>query len=78
MLLPVVRHSPSASICSFTLGVLTRRLVDRSPDEAKIKQKMVFAASRDALRHQLVGISTEIQGTDLSEVAYETGKYSLI
>lgn len=45
----------------------------RSPDNAKIKDKMVSASSRDALRRSLVGIAIEIQGTDYSEVAYETG-----
>ena len=45
----------------------------RSPDTAKIKQKMIFASSRDALKRALVGISVEIQGTDSSEVAYEAG-----
>ncbi|KAK7028109.1 cofilin [Paramarasmius palmivorus] len=43
-----------------------------SPDDAKIKQKMVFASSKDALRRALVGIAVEIQGTDSSEVAYES------
>ena len=47
----------------------------RSPDDAKIKQKMLFASSRDALRRSLVGIAVEIQGTDYSEVARESGKY---
>jgi Cofilin/tropomyosin-type actin-binding protein len=45
----------------------------RSPDGAKIKNKMVFASSKDALRRSLVGIATEIQGTDFDEIAYETG-----
>ncbi|TPX41006.1 hypothetical protein SeLEV6574_g06293 [Synchytrium endobioticum] len=43
-----------------------------SPDTAKVKSKMVYAASKDALRKKLDGIYVEIQGTDLSEVAYET------
>jgi cofilin len=47
---------------------------DRSPDDSKIKQKMLYASSKDALRKSLVGISSEIQGTDLSEVAHETGE----
>jgi cofilin len=34
---------------------------------------MVTASSRDVLRRSLVGIPLEIQGTDESEVAYETG-----
>ncbi|KAF8645199.1 hypothetical protein AX16_008026 [Volvariella volvacea WC 439] len=43
-----------------------------SPDNAKIKQKMVFAASRDALRRSLVGIAAEIQATDVDEITRET------
>ncbi|KAI6043928.1 hypothetical protein EDC04DRAFT_494222 [Pisolithus marmoratus] len=42
-----------------------------SPDDAKIKQKMLFASSRDALRRSLVGIAIEIQGTEYSEVEYD-------
>jgi len=43
-----------------------------SPDTAKIKDKMVYASSRDALRRSFQGIAVEIQGTDFSEVAHET------
>ncbi|TFY52093.1 hypothetical protein EVJ58_g10203 [Rhodofomes roseus] len=43
-----------------------------SPDDSKIKKKMLFASSKDALRRALVGIAAEIQGTDYSEVAYES------
>ncbi|KAH9448066.1 hypothetical protein MJO29_011387 [Puccinia striiformis f. sp. tritici] len=43
-----------------------------SPDEAKIKNKMLYAASKKAIRDALVGIGMEIQGTDASEVAYNT------
>ncbi|KAH8082013.1 recombinant Actophorin [Cristinia sonorae] len=46
--------------------------VSWSPDDAKVKQKMLFASSRDALRRSLVGIAAEIQGTEYSEVAYES------
>ncbi|KAI6029578.1 hypothetical protein PISMIDRAFT_676621 [Pisolithus microcarpus 441] len=42
-----------------------------SPDSAKIKQKMLFASSRDALRRSFDGIAVEIQGTDYSEIAHE-------
>ena len=44
----------------------------RSPDSSKIKQKMLYAASKDALRKKLDGAYTEIQCTDYSEVSYET------
>ena len=47
----------------------------RSPDTAKIKQKMLFASSKEALRRSLVGIAVEIQGTDSSEIAFEAGAY---
>ncbi|KAJ2993506.1 cofilin [Globomyces sp. JEL0801] len=43
-----------------------------SPDTAKIKQKMLYASSKDGLRKKLDGVYTEVQGTDLSEVSYET------
>lgn len=53
---------------------LVRPPCARSPDESKIKQKMVFASSKDALRRALVGISAEIQGTDFSEVDHQSGE----
>lgn len=34
---------------------------------------MLYASSKDALRRALVGIASEIQGTDFSEVAYDEG-----
>jgi len=43
-----------------------------SPDTAKIKDKMVFASSKDALRRSLVGIPVEIQASEYSDVAKET------
>lgn len=70
-----------ATSCASTPGACSQRdstaLMDcRSPDEAKIKTKMLYASSKDALRRALVGISTEIQGTDFSEVAYDAGTAS--
>jgi cofilin len=47
-------------------------IVSRSPDTAKIKQKMIYASSKDGLRKKLDGVYTEIQCTDLSEVSHET------
>jgi len=43
-----------------------------SPDDAKIKQKMLFARSGDLLQRALVGLAVKIIGTDYSEVSYET------
>jgi cofilin len=33
---------------------------------------MLYASSKDALRKKLVGIASEIQATDLSEISYDT------
>ncbi|GME79304.1 unnamed protein product [Ambrosiozyma monospora] len=43
-----------------------------SPDTASVRSKMVYASSKDALKRALNGVATEIQGTDFSEVTYET------
>ncbi|CAG99054.1 cofilin [Kluyveromyces lactis] len=43
-----------------------------SPDTAPVRSKMVYASSKDALRRALNGVSSDIQGTDFSEVAYES------
>merc|ERR1712028_76294 len=39
-----------------------------SPDTAKVRAKMLYAATKDTFRRQLDGVHLEIQGTDLSEV----------
>ena len=36
---------------------------------------MVTASSKEPLRRSLDGISAEVQGTDYSEVAYDTGEF---
>ncbi|KAK9477445.1 hypothetical protein V1514DRAFT_333678 [Lipomyces japonicus] len=43
-----------------------------SPDTASVRSKMLYASSKDAIRRTLNGIAAEIQGTDFSEVAYES------
>lgn len=43
-----------------------------APEVAKVKQKMLYASSKDGLRRNLTGVATEIQGTDYAEVSYET------
>ena len=47
-------------------------MVNRSPDNAKIKHKMVYASSKDAIRKKLDGIYTEVQATDVAELSYES------
>jgi len=39
-----------------------------APDTAKVKAKMVYAGSKDALTRALVGVATKVHATDLSEL----------
>ena len=66
--------------CSLVLiQAASRHFIDiRAPDNAKIKEKMVYASSKDALRRSLVGIAVEIQSTEYSEVNYESGSSALL
>ncbi|KAF9925686.1 cofilin [Mortierella antarctica] len=43
-----------------------------SPDSAKIKSKMIYSSSKEALRKSLNGIAVEIQGTDFDEVSHDS------
>ncbi|ORY28584.1 hypothetical protein BCR39DRAFT_534233 [Naematelia encephala] len=45
--------------------------VQWSPDDANVKNKMMFASSKDALRRRLEGIHIEVQATDYSEITQE-------
>ena len=44
---------------------------NRSPDTAKVKSKMVYAGSKDAMSRAMVGISTKVTATDMSELTEE-------
>jgi len=39
-----------------------------SPETSKIKDKMLFAGSKEAFKKKLVGVALEVQATDLSEI----------
>ncbi|CAN3360453.1 cofilin [Diutina catenulata] len=43
-----------------------------TPDTAPVRSKMIYASSKDALKLALNGLSSDIQGTDFSEVSWET------
>jgi cofilin len=42
-----------------------------APDSAKIKSKMLYTSSKADLRKKLVGVATEIQATDASEIDFD-------
>jgi len=43
-----------------------------APDGAKVKPKMMYTSTKSDFRKKLVGVGTEIQATDASEIDYET------
>ncbi|KAJ3048480.1 hypothetical protein HK097_010499 [Rhizophlyctis rosea] len=44
----------------------------RAPTTCAIRQRMIYASSKLALRQRLDGIHTEVQATDSSELAFES------
>eukprot|EP00088_Acartia_fossae_P036530 TRINITY_DN37753_c0_g1_i1.p1 TRINITY_DN37753_c0_g1~~TRINITY_DN37753_c0_g1_i1.p1 ORF type:complete len:148 (+),score=32.16 TRINITY_DN37753_c0_g1_i1:176-619(+) len=46
-------------------------LISWSPDTAPIRQKMLFASTKNALKTSLSGLAIEVQATDVTEVEYE-------
>lgn len=46
-------------------------LMSWCPDTAKIKKKMVYSSSFDALKGAFIGIGKYIQATDMAEASYE-------
>eukprot|EP00603_Paraphysomonas_imperforata_P009093 CAMPEP_0114426794 /NCGR_PEP_ID=MMETSP0103-20121206/7993_1 /TAXON_ID=37642 ORGANISM="Paraphysomonas imperforata, Strain PA2" /NCGR_SAMPLE_ID=MMETSP0103 /ASSEMBLY_ACC=CAM_ASM_000201 /LENGTH=145 /DNA_ID=CAMNT_0001595789 /DNA_START=35 /DNA_END=472 /DNA_ORIENTATION=+ len=46
-------------------------LIAWSPDTSKIKAKMVYSGTKDAVKRALQGISTHVTATDLSELTEE-------
>merc|ERR1719427_133076 len=41
------------------------------PDTARIKKKMLYSSSFDALKHALEGVGKYIQATDMAEASYD-------
>ncbi|BEI87114.1 hypothetical protein CcaverHIS002_0704600 [Cutaneotrichosporon cavernicola] len=46
--------------------------VQWSPDDANIRNKMIYASSKDAIHRRLEGIHIDLQATDYSEITKET------
>eukprot|EP01038_Epipyxis_sp_PR26KG_P006115 gene6115-8430_t len=61
--------------CAFTTndGRPAEKIVSISwvPDTAPVKNKMIYAGSKDALSKVIVGVSVKINATDLSELTEE-------
>lgn len=51
--------------------VLTLLFVSRCPEGAKIKQKMLYSSSYDALKKALVGVYKYVQACDFEEASQE-------
>ena len=52
------------------LAALLYRLF-RNPSPLSIKTKLIYAASKDALRLKLIGIKHEVEANDIDEIAEE-------
>ncbi|KAJ5070138.1 cofilin/actin-depolymerizing factor [Anaeramoeba ignava] len=46
-------------------------LITWAPDDAIVKYRTMYSASKDSFKQKMVGISTDIQATDLSELTEE-------
>lgn len=46
----------------------------RSPETASVRNKMVYAASKDKFRRELDGVQVELQATDPSEMSLDIFK----
>ena len=46
--------------------------VQWAPDSARIKNKILYADIKDTIKKVLQGVNFEVQGTDLSEISFET------
>lgn len=60
--------------CSFFFQASKKQklfLMSWCPDTAKVKKKMLYSSSFDALKKSLVGVQKYIQATDLSEASEE-------
>lgn len=44
----------------------------RSPDTARIKSKMLYASSKEAIKKVLMGVGIHLTATDASELAKES------
>jgi len=42
-----------------------------SPDDAGVKAKMIYAASKEALKRSLNGVATELQANDQDDIEYD-------
>ncbi len=64
-------------VCLLILDSLTvdtsliRIALNRCPDGAKVKAKMIYTSSKDSVRKKLVGIGTEVQATDKAEISHD-------
>jgi cofilin len=44
-------------------------ILDRAPDAARIKAKMMYASTKDFFKGFLDGLSVELQGSDLADIS---------
>lgn len=63
-------HQPEGTTDSIPKQKLI--LMTWCPDTAKIKKKMLYSSSFDALKRKFKGVSKYIQATDMAEASYDS------
>lgn len=49
-------------------------VLQRSPDTARVRSKMIYASSKDRFKRELDGIQIELQATDPTEIGLDVIK----
>lgn len=49
-------------------------MICRAPETSKVRNKMVYASSKDRFKRELEGIQVELQATDASEMSLDIVK----
>lgn len=49
-------------------------VLQRSPDTARVRSKMIYASSKDRFKRELDGIQVELQATDPTEMGLDVIK----
>lgn len=57
-----------------TITLILIRHACRAPDTSKVRNKMLYASSKDRFKRELDGIQVELQATDPSEMSLDIVK----
>lgn len=67
-------RSSGIFLCLVFICINFAAFVCRSPDSSKVRNKMIYASSKDRFKRELDGIQVELQATDPSEMDLDVFK----